>query len=210
MELLEDRRVLAIFVVDTTIDTVDVNLGDGVAADIDGMTSLRAAVMEANALTGDDTINLPDGTYVLTLASVVPLDSTDLDVTDTTGNLTIAGAAAATTIIDGNQSDRVIHVLSVASLALSDVTLTRGLISFEDGAGLFMSAMWDLSPSQRIRACRRETMVSSRMISALLSRPMTTSSRPSGISFPAPEPSIILSDGIANSCIKEVTNQSTG
>ena len=40
------------FVVTTTADTVDATPGDGVAEDAEGNTSLRAAVMEANALGG--------------------------------------------------------------------------------------------------------------------------------------------------------------
>ncbi len=60
VERLEDRTLLAAtFTVDTSVDSVDANLGDGIAADSLGRTSLRAAVMEANALAGDDTIQLP-------------------------------------------------------------------------------------------------------------------------------------------------------
>jgi CSLREA domain-containing protein len=40
----------ATFTVNTTTDTVDANPGDGTAIDADGHCSLRAAVMEANAL----------------------------------------------------------------------------------------------------------------------------------------------------------------
>src|SRR5262245_47983617 len=67
VEHLEDRTVPATFNVNTTVDSLDANLGDGVAADSLGRTSLRAAVMEANALAGADTINLPSATYALTL-----------------------------------------------------------------------------------------------------------------------------------------------
>ncbi|MEZ4485138.1 MAG: hypothetical protein R2864_11285 [Syntrophotaleaceae bacterium] len=53
----------ASFTVDTTSDSVDVNPGDSICADSDGSCSLRAAVMEANALAGADAIALPAGTY---------------------------------------------------------------------------------------------------------------------------------------------------
>ena len=36
----------------------------------DGNTSLQAAVMEANSLAGDDTINLPAGTYTRTCMAI--------------------------------------------------------------------------------------------------------------------------------------------
>ena len=55
------------FTVNTTADTVDANPGDGICADSNGKCSLRAAVMEANALQGNDTIMLPVGTFQLTI-----------------------------------------------------------------------------------------------------------------------------------------------
>src|SRR5216684_4826120 len=67
LEVLEDRTVLSTFVVNTTADTVDANPGDGLAQDSAGNTSLRAAIMEANALHGADTIQLPAGTYFLSI-----------------------------------------------------------------------------------------------------------------------------------------------
>ena len=67
--LVQDTIALEhpLFVVDTVVDTVDVDPGDGVAADVDGNTSLRAAVMESNALPGNNTITLPAGNYSFTI-----------------------------------------------------------------------------------------------------------------------------------------------
>src|SRR5262245_28832262 len=67
-EYLEDRTVPSTFVVNTTVDSVDASPGNGIAQDSLGRTSLRAAIMEANALAGADTIQVPAGTYALTLA----------------------------------------------------------------------------------------------------------------------------------------------
>ena len=80
---------------------MDANPGDGIAADADGNTSLRAAVMEANALAGDDTIYLPAGTYTRTLGGLNEGHATtgDLDIRD---DVTILGAGAADTIIEIN------------------------------------------------------------------------------------------------------------
>ena len=47
---------------------MDKNPGDGVCADINNKCSLRAAIMEANAFPGTDTIMVPNGTYTLTIA----------------------------------------------------------------------------------------------------------------------------------------------
>ena len=68
VEALEDRTVPSTFTVNTAVDSIDAFPGDGVARDSFGRTSLRAAVMEANALPGADTIILPAGTYALSVA----------------------------------------------------------------------------------------------------------------------------------------------
>ncbi|HSB90724.1 MAG TPA: CSLREA domain-containing protein, partial [Anaerolineales bacterium] len=49
------------FYVDTEVDEVDANPGDGICASASVHCSLRAAVMEANALPGDDVIHLYAG-----------------------------------------------------------------------------------------------------------------------------------------------------
>ncbi|MGC8856466.1 MAG: CSLREA domain-containing protein [Anaerolineae bacterium] len=53
----------ASFTVNTTADTVDANPGNGSCAGSSGNCSLRAAIMETNALAGADTIFIPTGTY---------------------------------------------------------------------------------------------------------------------------------------------------
>ncbi len=73
------------FVVDTTDDTVDVTPGDGLCADAEGDCSLRAAVMESNALPGVEEIRLVDGaTYALSIEPVGSDDASsgDLNITE--------------------------------------------------------------------------------------------------------------------------------
>ena len=60
-ESLEDRRVLATFTVDSLLDTGDANVGDGIAADVGGNATLRAAIQEANFTSGADTIGFNIG-----------------------------------------------------------------------------------------------------------------------------------------------------
>lgn len=108
----------AIFVVNTTADTVDANPGDGICADSGGQCSLRAAISEANAWPGADTITLPAGTYLLTLAGA----SEDANATgdlDITSDITINGAGAASTIIDANQLDRVLQIAGGSTVTLT-------------------------------------------------------------------------------------------
>jgi CSLREA domain-containing protein len=76
----------------------------------DGVLSLREAVLAANASVGiADTINLPAGTYTLTLigAGEDGAATGDLDVRDA---VTIRGAGAAAAVLDGNATDRVFDV----------------------------------------------------------------------------------------------------
>ena len=125
----------ATFTVNTTNDTVDGTPGNGVCADSEGNCSLRAAIMEANALSGADAIHIPAGTYVLTLAPVDGFDDSaaggDLDITD---NLTINGAGAETTIIDGDNKYVVFDTR--ATVTISGVTVTKGYQGCGVGGGI--------------------------------------------------------------------------
>ena len=93
-----------------------------------GLGSLRAAIDCANSTPGAQTITIPAGTYVLAGARGENLNvGGDLDITD---DLTLVGAGAATTIIDGAALDRIFDILSPAGAAnvnaLTQVTI-RGL-----------------------------------------------------------------------------------
>ena len=95
--------------------------------------SLREAIQAANtnapfggcpAGSGDDTITLPSGTYILNLVGADDLNqSGDLDVRS---NITINGAGAATTIVDGNATDRVLDMILGAAFSLSNITIRNG------------------------------------------------------------------------------------
>src|SRR5207244_12921532 len=103
-------------------------------------------IQEANALPGPDTIMVPAGTYLLTIegrdedAAVMG----DLDITD---DVTITGAGADRTILDGNGIDRIFdielltsHVTIVVSIAaLSIRNGNSGPGALADGGGLYNS-----------------------------------------------------------------------
>ncbi|KAA0139974.1 hypothetical protein FYZ48_08595 [Gimesia chilikensis] len=127
------------FFVNSDLDTVDANLGDGIAADADGNITLRAAIMEANALAGDSLIILGSGTYALTLTGAGENNAFtgDLDVTDTSGTLTILGAGSGQTIIDATGlDDRVFDVFTGADLTLQGLTVTGGNAVGTSGGGI--------------------------------------------------------------------------
>ena len=128
----------ATFTVNSTEDAVDIIPGDGICASaLDGCT-LRAAIQEANASAGADTIVLPAGTYVLDIPGLEENTALTGDL-DIASDLTISGAGAKTTIIDGNEIDRVFHVQSGATLNLSGVIVRNGNSTAgtnKDGGGI--------------------------------------------------------------------------
>jgi large repetitive protein len=134
--------VAASFVVNATNDAVDVNPGDGRCRTAAGTCTLRAAVMETNALGGADTVTLPAGTYTLSIAgAAMDASAGDLNITDA---LTMTGAGATSTVITATASpvgncfetfgDRLLRV--AGSLKLSKVTLTGGCAN--QGGALFV------------------------------------------------------------------------
>ena len=131
------------FLVNSTADRVDSNIGDGTCSTgllvgSDPECTLRAAVQESNASAIVDDVYLPAGTYTLTITgSEDAAIAGDLDITDT---LTITGlVSAATTIVQAgtttaNGIDRVFHVRSSGSLTITDMTVRHGIEN--DGAGI--------------------------------------------------------------------------
>lgn len=105
----------------TVTKTADTN--DGACAA--GNCSLRDAVVAANATAGADTISVPAGHYTLTgAAGENAAASGDLDITEA---LTVNGAGASATSIDGGGTDRIFDILAPAATAtLSGMTLTGG------------------------------------------------------------------------------------
>lgn len=124
------------FVVNSFLDTVDQNPGDGINADANGQSTLRTAIMEANARPGEDTIILGPGIFTLTLrgrdedfrlnsaGNIVSTSETgDLDILD---DLNIIGAGTDLTFIDAAQIDRIFQVFPNVILNLSNLTLRNG------------------------------------------------------------------------------------
>src|SRR5436309_2245312 len=134
--LLASPGRAATFTVDTQFDVVDALPGDGVCATAAGSCSLRAAVQESRSLLGPDTIILPSGIYTLTIAGAGNNSATsgDLDISE---ELTIVGAGARTTIIDGNRLDRVFDIRNPVPVSISGVTIRNGLApGTSDGGGI--------------------------------------------------------------------------
>jgi len=121
-----------LFTVDATRDTVDGQPGDGLCRDEEGRCSLRAAVMEANALNAPAVIQLPAGVYTLTLMGGDDRGG-DLDLKS---NITLRGAGQDATILDGNNADRVLEVYGGKSATLEGLTV-RGGRTDRGGGGIY-------------------------------------------------------------------------
>jgi hypothetical protein len=119
------------FVVNSLLDTVDANPGDGIAADVNGLTTLRAAIMEANALQKKlpapitMLITLGPGTYNLMIPGRGEDAAAQGDL-DILGSIEITGTGALATFVNAQQLDRVFHVLPGASLSLRGLTVEEG------------------------------------------------------------------------------------
>ena len=123
------------FLVTKTQDTADGLCDDD--------CSLREAVIAANSSPGTDTILVPEGTYVLSIAgsNEDAARAGDLDITD---SLILYGAGLTMTIIDGGEVDRVFHVDPAGSgilVNMSDVTIQNGWAAdtpntFDSGGGI--------------------------------------------------------------------------
>jgi len=120
----------ATFMVNTVLDAPDV-ASDGVCSTPAQTCSLRAAIQEANAVSGASLILLPAGTYPLVVPGTGGAEVGDLDVTKP---MEIRGAGAGTTIIDAaSLGDRIFHVLTAGAFVISGVTMKKGSVPGDGG-----------------------------------------------------------------------------
>src|SRR6266702_4328625 len=106
------------FQVTTTTDAPDASPGDGICADAAGQCTLRAAVQEADAQPSGSavTILVPAGTFPLKLG-VLSL---------TANTITVQGAGAAATTVDGRNASQVFNVSPAASVTIGQLTIIHG------------------------------------------------------------------------------------
>jgi CSLREA domain-containing protein len=115
------------FVVNSTLDAIDASVGNGTCASPGGTCTLRAAIMEANASRPGSTITVPAGLYAITRAPGNLRENAsvngDLDVVT---SMTINGAGARATVIDGSDLENVMEFLNGSNVTLSGVTIRNG------------------------------------------------------------------------------------
>ena len=114
------------FYVNSIDDLPDANPGDGVCETVpgNGICTLRAAVMEANARISKDTIHLPPGEYKLTRPGSDEESALygDLDIN---WDLDLIGTNPNTTIINGNGIDRIFDIHAVP-VNITGITMKNG------------------------------------------------------------------------------------
>ncbi len=151
----------SVFIVDTTADMVDAVPGDGLCETTTGDCTLRAAVMEANALAGEQKIELAATHYPLSITGPGGDAQGDLDVTD---DIKIKGHGYLYTDIDGasliaaGDPDRIFDVAPGVTAYIRGVTLQQAGV---DGASL-SSAQGGLMRVQGIARMVNVAMVDGR------------------------------------------------
>jgi CSLREA domain-containing protein len=130
-------------IVNTTADGADANPGDGIC-DGDSVQggnqcTLRAAIQQANAVVGADTITLGPGLFELTLKRDPDLPDDQTGDLDVTSNLTIVGGGnlpcddpGGSCIDAKGGKDRVFDVSAAADLTLDDLSMRGGKAAKDD------------------------------------------------------------------------------
>ncbi len=119
-------------------EDIDDNLINGFCEDFFGRCTLRAAIQEANAQAGLDTILIEPGTYLLTQAGTGEdyADTGDLDITDDV----IIQATRGGVYIDGNEIDRVFHIAATdVTVQMKGIVIRNGQApdTISDGGGIY-------------------------------------------------------------------------
>lgn len=122
------------FHVNTTADQADHTPGNGSSSTTQadgGPCSLRAAVQEANRVTGNQTIIIPAGTYNLSIppdneGGFDPAAGGDLDLLEGVTVMGAEGATRANVIIDANDISRIFDVAPGVLATIQRMTIRDG------------------------------------------------------------------------------------
>jgi len=140
--LLAPPALAVTFTVNSTADLPDDLTLPGTCHTVANTCTLRAAIMQANRTSGAGaTIRLPAGVYTLTIPAAGANGEENGDLNLTTPPtlprpvISIIGAGADQTIIDGNQLDRVLLIDRDREVSITGVTIRNGYAT--PGGGIF-------------------------------------------------------------------------
>ena len=152
----QPARGVATFDVNQTADANDANPGDAVCSPC----SLRAAMQEANALPGSDTINVPAGTYLLTLGTLFISSNITIvgtgapEVRQTTAGDLLAVESGTTASVSNMQLTRPAGfslagsgIASLGTLNLTNVTVSGHKYTSSPGGGIYNQGTMTLTNS---------------------------------------------------------------
>ncbi len=121
LESLEERRLLAVLTVNTDLDVVDA---------VDGLTSLREAIVTANSRAGADEIVFDFGHDG---PATIKLEQGELRLTEA---VTITGGGPELLAIDAQQQSRIFNITAENDdFAIEGLTLTNGKTTGSDEGG---------------------------------------------------------------------------
>jgi cysteine-rich repeat protein len=135
----------AVFLVADQSDAPDTNLADNICKTAGNTCTIRAAVQQANATPGVDTILImpyTTGAYTLSITGTGEdaAATGDLDITEALTINAVAGSGSV--IIDGGLIDRVFHVIGSAGqtggVIMSNVTIRNGAVTGGNGGGILL------------------------------------------------------------------------
>ncbi len=124
----------AVFIVNDTGDAGDAVIGDGQALTAGGVTTLRAAVQESNALTDADTIQF-DPTLFSTPQTITVGSKITCKYT-----LTIQGPGRDLLTITANDACQIVYCVSVNLISIQGMTLEHGFAGEYELGGAFYTS----------------------------------------------------------------------
>ena len=139
-------EVPAPFVVDALIDAVDADPNDDLCSTAAGECTLRAAIQQANEIPGMTEVSLGPGVHELSIGGTDEEESVTGDL-DAHRPITIRGAGAGLTTIEGNGFDRVfdlgwpegelvVEAANPAGVIIRDLTIRGGDAGGDNGGAI--------------------------------------------------------------------------
>jgi predicted outer membrane repeat protein len=138
----DDLSPAAAFTVNDNSDSIDAAPGNGACLDANGKCTLRAAIQEANAIAGVDTINFNFADSVNTIQLDPNLSSGELAITE---GITINGPGARLLTITGNVSVTTADIFNIAASATTTTKISGVTIEKSGRNGISNAGKLELS-----------------------------------------------------------------